>query len=89
MVTLARPQFQNRSHADRCSAVATHRQVRKSLVAIIIMKRIALIIGNSTYPDSPLKNPVNDAIAVQERLTRLGFKALKRTDETNKRMEEG
>jgi hypothetical protein len=56
---------------------------------IIIMKKIALIIGNSTYPDSPLKNPVNDAIAVQERLTRLGFKTLKRTDATNKRMEEG
>ncbi len=53
------------------------------------MKKFALIIGNSTYPGSPLKNPVNDANAVQERLARLGFKTLKRTDATNKKMEEG
>lgn len=53
------------------------------------MNRIALIIGNATYPDSPLKNPVNDANAVQERLAILGFKTLKRTDATNKRMGNG
>ena len=53
------------------------------------MNKIALIIGNAIYPDSPLRNPVSDANAVQERLTRLGFKTLKRTDATNKEMEEG
>lgn len=53
------------------------------------MNRIALIIGNANYPDSPLKNPVNDANAVQERLSRLGFKILKRTDATNRSMEDG
>lgn len=53
------------------------------------MNKIALIIGNATYPDSPLKNPVNDANAVQERLERLGFKTLKLTDASSKRMEEG
>lgn len=52
------------------------------------MNKIAIIIGNSTYPDSPLKNPANDANAVQERLAKLGFKTLQRTDATNKRMEE-
>jgi len=53
------------------------------------MNKIALIIGNATYPDSPLRNPVNDADAVQERLRRLGFKTIKRTDATNKEMEAG
>jgi uncharacterized caspase-like protein len=53
------------------------------------MNKIALIIGNATYLDSPLRNPVNDADAVQERLRRLGFKTIKRTDATNKEMEEG
>ncbi|MBI4242468.1 MAG: caspase family protein [Planctomycetes bacterium] len=53
------------------------------------MNKIVLIIGNSTYPGSPLKNPVNDANAVQERLVKLGFKTFKQTDATNKRMEEG
>jgi uncharacterized caspase-like protein len=53
------------------------------------MNKIALIFGNATYPDSPLSNPVNDADAVQERLTGLGFKTVKRTDATNKEMEEG
>ncbi len=53
------------------------------------MNKFALIIGNATYPESPLGNPVNDANAVQERLTRLGFKTIKLTDATNKEMEEG
>ncbi|MDU9049484.1 MAG: caspase family protein [Candidatus Electrothrix sp. Rat3] len=53
------------------------------------MNKIALIIGNATYPDSPLRNPVNDADDVQERLTRLGFKTIKYTDASNKEMEEG
>ena len=35
--------------------------------------RIALIIGNSKYPDSPLINPVNDATAMGKELTLLGF----------------
>lgn len=35
--------------------------------------RIALIIGNSKYPDSPLTNPFNDAIAMGKELKVLGF----------------
>lgn len=35
--------------------------------------RIALIIGNSKYPDSPLSNPVNDATAMSKELKLLGF----------------
>ena len=36
-------------------------------------KRIALVIGNSSYRFSPLKNPVNDARAVSASLRALGF----------------
>ena len=53
------------------------------------MNRVAFIIGNAVYPDSPLKNPVNDAQAVGEKLDRLGFGTLIRTDATNIEMEEG
>ncbi|MGE0917915.1 LIC10280 family protein [Trichlorobacter lovleyi] len=36
-------------------------------------KRIALVVGNSQYASSPLKNPVNDARAMAATLRRLGF----------------
>ena len=36
--------------------------------------RLALVIGNAAYKDSPLKNPVNDARAISKKLTVLGFK---------------
>jgi hypothetical protein len=42
-------------------------------------KRIALVIGNAAY-SQPLLNPVNDARAMAERLRRLGFEVLLRTD---------
>jgi hypothetical protein len=35
--------------------------------------RIALVIGNSAYPGSPLVNPVNDSRAMGQALRRLGF----------------
>lgn len=43
-------------------------------------KRIALVIGNSNYSDSPLKNPVNDAIAISDALERLGFTVIQLLD---------
>ena len=36
-------------------------------------KRIALVIGNSSYSSSPLKNPANDARAIADTLRKLGF----------------
>lgn len=44
-------------------------------------KRIALVVGNAAY-QQPLLNPVNDARAMAERLRRLGFEVLLRTDIT-------
>ena len=35
--------------------------------------RIALIIGNSAYPGSPLRNPANDAREMSQILRQLGF----------------
>lgn len=39
--------------------------------------RLALVIGNAAYTDGPLKNPVNDARAVQAKLSGLGFDVTK------------
>lgn len=36
--------------------------------------RIALVIGNSDYPNAPLANPVNDARAIAARLAELRFR---------------
>lgn len=43
-------------------------------------RRIALVIGNSAYKEMPLKNPVNDANAMAEVLTKAGFEVIKRLD---------
>lgn len=37
-------------------------------------RRIALVIGNSTYKVSPLENPANDAADIADALTKAGFK---------------
>ncbi|MEY2954104.1 MAG: hypothetical protein RLZZ401_2191 [Pseudomonadota bacterium] len=43
-------------------------------------ERMALVIGNATYPTSPLANPRNDASAMAELLTRAGFKVAQHLD---------
>jgi hypothetical protein len=47
-------------------------------------KRVALIIGNANYNDknAVLKNPKNDANAMESKLLSLGFKVIKATDAT-------
>ncbi len=52
------------------------------------MNKVALIIGNAAYPESNLANPVNDAIAIDEKLSHLGFETIMRTDATNQAMDE-
>ena len=42
--------------------------------------RIALVIGNSSYAESPLANPVNDARLMADTLRELGFDVIERTD---------
>jgi hypothetical protein len=36
--------------------------------------RVALVIGNAAYLEGPLRNPVNDARAMDQKLTSLGFR---------------
>lgn len=38
------------------------------------VKRFALVIGNKNYATAPLKNSVNDAIAIADSLTDMGFR---------------
>ena len=35
--------------------------------------RVALVVGNAAYKDSPLRNPVNDARAMRDKLKGMGF----------------
>src|SRR5262249_48774256 len=42
--------------------------------------RVALVIGNSTYPGAPLRSPVNDARAMGETLRSLGFSVVELHD---------
>ncbi|MCG8380553.1 MAG: caspase family protein, partial [Proteobacteria bacterium] len=51
------------------------------------MSKLALIIGNADYPESPLSNPANDARAIKERLARLGFTTITRIDAEHKTMD--
>jgi hypothetical protein len=39
-------------------------------------KRVALVIGNATYKESPLSNPVNDARDMAQLLGELGFEVI-------------
>lgn len=45
-----------------------------------VEKRVALVIGNSTYLKGPLRNPVNDATDVAARLRASGFEVIERTN---------
>ena len=49
--------------------------------------RLALVIGNSAYPASPLRNPANDASDIAVRLQQLGFKVLHYENTTHLQME--
>jgi uncharacterized caspase-like protein len=43
---------------------------------LVTARKQALVIGNASYPRSPLKNPVNDALAMQATLQSLGFQVV-------------
>lgn len=51
-------------------------------------KRLALVIGNSDYESSPLKNPVNDASDMGKMLKGLGFEVISRLNANQKQMED-
>jgi TPR repeat protein len=51
-------------------------------------QRVALVIGNSSYKNSPLKNPLNDATDVALSLRDLGFEVVLRIDADRRQMVE-
>ncbi|MCF8157304.1 MAG: SUMF1/EgtB/PvdO family nonheme iron enzyme [Rhodoferax sp.] len=67
-------------------ASAAETQERNLSVNAVQGKRIALVIGNSAYKDSPLKNPVNDARDMAATLRKLGFDVIEKTDANQKDM---
>jgi hypothetical protein len=51
--------------------------------------RVALVIGNGAYQDSPLKNPVNDARAMGRALRECGFQVIALENASYQKMREG
>jgi hypothetical protein len=49
-------------------------------------KRTALVIGNSNYSSSPLKNPANDAKDMADTLRNMGFQVILKTNTSKKDM---
>lgn len=43
-------------------------------------QRVALVIGNSAYKFSPLKNPINDSKAIAKKLREYGFNVIEKED---------
>ena len=66
------------------SASAQSRDI--TIEAMRSEKRVALVIGNSGYASSPLKNPVNDARAMARTFRELGFDVLLRENAGEKDM---
>ncbi len=69
--------------------------MKKHLIVILLLcmtfaayaARKALVIGNATYTDAPLRNPVNDANLVSGKLTELGFTVTKVTNADQRAMD--
>lgn len=49
-------------------------------------QRVALVIGNGAYKDSPLANPVNDATDVAKALSQFGFKVILKRNASTREM---
>jgi len=53
---------------------------------VVAEARTALVIGNGSYLSAPLRNPVQDARAISEALTRCGFRVTTLENTTRERM---
>jgi WD40 repeat protein len=49
-------------------------------------RRLALVVGNSTYSNAPLANPANDGRAMSTRLRQLGFEVMEKENATREDM---
>jgi len=52
-------------------------------------QRVALVIGNAAYKSAPLRNPLNDARAMQTSLRELGFSVIAVENGSRKAMQQG
>ncbi len=73
LVKSALPAFKLAAVATTLAAVSVSAQAPGDV-------RVALIIGNSAYANSPLVNPANDAQAMADVLKRLGFNVIELRD---------
>lgn len=69
------------------AAIAVPAVVAAKVAADPSLNRVALVIGNSSYAQSPLKNPANDANAMAETLRGLGFHVILKLDADQPAME--
>jgi uncharacterized caspase-like protein len=72
--------------------------VRRVLAALLLLaglaalpagaaeRRVALVIGNGSYAQTPLPNTINDARAMSEVLSRIGFKVITKLNATQREM---
>jgi len=51
-------------------------------------RRVALVIGNSSYQTAPLRNPKSDAEAITKSLESVGFEVTMRLDRTKQQIED-
>jgi formylglycine-generating enzyme required for sulfatase activity len=70
------------------SAADKDRTLAVSKAAPANEARVALVIGNSTYKEAPLRNPVNDAQDIAKELSRLGFKVTLKENADQKTMKQ-
>ncbi len=61
--------------------------VAATLPAAAAERRVALVIGNGAYAQSPLPNTINDARAMTDVLGRLGFKVITQLNATQREMQ--
>jgi len=71
------------SELIRSAQAVEHRNLK---IQSAVTKRVALVIGNSAYPTSPLKNPINDAKDMAASLRKLGFDVIEVTNAKQKDM---
>jgi len=58
-------------------------------MAMAVERRIALVIGNAAYAEAPLKNAINDANDMTDKLQAYGFEVTKLLNAGHQEMEDG